>query len=155
MERTLKRMAYGAAICAMVALVALAASSVLCEQAQAATVTKDGIVYQTHTVKNKRWVDGGPNYRYQATIVKVKDRTKTRYHIPRTITYKKHAYVVTEIVGSPFKACKKARAISVRAPLAYIEDVTFWRRDKRKVKITIYNCGAYDYVMSATTALIQ
>lgn len=122
--------------------------------AQAATVTKDGIVYRTHKVKKPRWVAGGPNYRYQATIVKVESAKKKHYVIPWSIKHKKRSYVVTEIVGDPFKKCKKAKSISVWAPLAYIEDVTFWRADRRQVQLTIRNCGCYDYLMDGSTANI-
>jgi hypothetical protein len=122
--------------------------------AQAATVTKDGIVYRTHKVKKPRWVAGGPNYRYQATLEKVKSTKKKHYVIPWSIKHKKHRYVVTEIVGDPFKKCKKAKSISVWAPLAYIEDMTFWRPDRRQVQLTIRNCGCYDYVMGGSTAII-
>lgn len=128
---------------------------VACPEAQAATITHDGIMYRTAKVTKPLWVRGGPNYRYQATVIKVKDRKRRHYTIPWSVKRQKRAYVVTQIIGDPFKACKKVQSISVWAPLAYVEDVTFWRADARNVRITVRNCGSYDYLMGASTALIQ
>lgn len=119
------------------------------------TVKSGAYTFKVYTPRTQQWIDGGPNYRYQAALVKVNKRNAKRYTIPRTVRWKGRFYHVTEIDGDPFKACKRARRIYVNATLAYIEDMTFWRCDRRQVKLYIWNCGTYDYLLEGSKALIQ
>lgn len=119
------------------------------------TVKSGAYTFKVYKPKTRQWVHGGPNYRYQAALVKVNRRNAKSYTIPRTVRWKGRFYHVTEIDGDPFKSCKKARRIYVNAALAYIEDLTFWRCDRRHVKLYVWNCGTYDYLLGGSTALIQ
>lgn len=127
-----------------------------CFTKPATTVVKSGAyTFKVYQPKTRQWVAGGPNYRYQAALVKVNKRHAARYVIPKTVKWKGRSYHITEIDGDPFKACRKARSIRIDADLAYIEDMTFWRRDKRRVKLCIRNRGTYGYLHGDSTALIR
>lgn len=144
----------GAVVCG--AALAAPPQAHACQGKPAMTVVKSGAyTFKVYRPVTRQWVSGGPNYRYQAALVKVNKKQAKHYTIPRTVRWKGRSYHVTEIDGDPFKACKRARRIDVKAALAYIEDLTFWRRDRRHVKLYVWNCGTYDYLMGGSTALIQ
>lgn len=150
--RSIARTAIALAIGFMVLALAPA---VLCQTAQAAEVHAGGCTYMTYTAHCKQWTDGGPNVKRQAALIRVDAKNRTHYKVPRYVVRKGKKYLVTEIDGAGFRKCKRAKRIDVAAPLSYVEDMTFWRSDKRHVSIRLHSGWARGYLMGAGTACIR
>lgn len=72
-------------------------------------------------------------------LVKVNDKGKRKYTIPKSVKYKGKRLRVNMVKGEPFAKCRKARSIVIKANLEYIEDPIFWGVSKGKAKITTTN----------------
>ena len=102
-------------------------------------VTQQGVTYR---------VDKG-----DAVVVKTKGKNVT---IPYSIQYKGKRYVVLAIWDGALKKNKALRKVNLRAYLETCEDFTLFKRDARKVRITVYRASDYKWLTrKGNTSLVR
>ena len=102
-------------------------------------VTQQGVTYR---------VDKG-----DAVVIKTKGKNVT---IPFAIKYKGKRYVVRAIWDGALKKNKALRKVNLRAYLETCEDFTLFKRDARKVRITVYRASDYKWLTrKGNTSLVR
>lgn len=102
-------------------------------------VTQQGVTYR---------VDRGV-----AVVIKTKGKNVT---IPFAIRYKGKRYVVRAIWDGALKKNKALRKVNLRAYLETCEDFTLFKRDARKVRITVYRASDYKWLTrKGNTSLVR
>lgn len=101
--------------------------------------TQNGVTYR---------VDKG-----DAVVIKTKGKNVT---IPFAIKYKGKRYVVRAIWDGALKKNKALRKLNLRANLETCEDFTLFKRDARKVRITVHRASDYKWLTrKGNTSLVR
>lgn len=88
-----------------------------------------------------------------AVVVKTKGKNVT---IPYSIRYKGKRYVVRAVWDGALKKNKALRKIDLRANLEECTDPTLFKRDSRKVRITVHRASDYKWLTrKGNTSLVR